>query len=80
MHSLSAFQLHTAVILIQFIVVTIYKRLKRVISASLSITIASVSANGVDLSICRCVSLSVCVCRKCTVAKRLIARACRLGW
>ena len=47
-----------------------------IISASLCVNIASVSADGVDLSlipsVTRSVGLCVCVSEKCTVAKRLI--------
>ena len=49
-----------------------------VVSASLSINIASVSANGVELSPIPSVGLSVCLSRKCTVAKWLIGSGCRL--
>ena len=52
-----------------------------IISASLSVNVASVSANDVDLStlpsVGRSVWLSLCVSGKCTVAKRLIGCVCR---
>jgi len=55
-----------------------------IISASLSINEASVSADDVDLSpitsVGQCVCLSVCLSWKCTVAKRLIGYGCHLGW
>jgi len=52
-----------------------------IISASLSINIASVSAHGVDLSSIPSVGLSVSLSvRKCTMAKQLNGSGCRLGW
>ena len=52
-----------------------------IISASLSINIASVRAIGIEHSPRSSVGLCVCVCRsgKCTVAKRLSGSRCRLG-
>jgi len=59
-----------------------------IISASLLIIVASVSANGVDLSsipsvgrsVCLCACLSVCLSGNCTAAKQPNGSRCRLGW
>jgi len=55
-----------------------------IFSVSLSVNLAIVNANGVELllspSVGLCVYLPVCRYRKCSVAKRLIGSGCHLGW
>jgi len=62
----------------------LFESMLPIISTSIFINIASVSAHGIELSsipsIGLCVGLSVSLSRKCTVAKRLIGSGWRLGW